>query len=753
MFILVILSFQGSQYIEMASGTETQVSKDSQLYKDYDHLFLNYFSTESLVVMVDGDDVKSSAMMKAADRLAYQMEMVPGVTTISSPASILKQINYKLNGRTRVPESDTEVQELIEAYPEYFEALMPDETHMLISVGIEGSATDTQKEDILNALEISAKEANFPPGYNLIITGHPALLLDINKEMSQSMGVLLGIAALLMVVVLFLVFRHVRWGLLPLPVVLLGIVFTFGFMGYTGVPMTMVSMSAFPVLIGIGIDYAIQFHSRMEEELKFGKSPEKALIYTIKHTAPAVLIALTMTALGFVSLFTSTVPMIQDFGKLLLIGIIMCYFSSLFFGLVTLYSFDWLAQKNPLGIFKKKKNGNGGDKNKNGTEPVPGIHAPGPFDKVLKGLTGFTLKHTWAILIIAVLTASAGMYVDQSIPIKTDTNSFIPQDMPSLVDFHQLLSVMPGQGDHLNVVLKVKDASDPEVLKWMEEFGQHEVANRGQIDSATSIVDLVKERNGGILPESSQEIKDIYAEIPDSQIGTYIEGNQLLHIDLDIGNAMSDIQITGISELNDIVAEDINWMQPPPGVAVTITGDSAVLIEMIAGLTSGRVRMTMIGVLLVLIGLLVVYRNPVKAISPIIPMLVVIGWSGLVMKGMGIDYNPMTAVMGALILGVGSEYSILMMERYYEEKDMGLNPTEAINQAVTTTGTALIASGATTVFGFSALIASPFPMISDFGLVTVIDVLLAMFVTFVIFPPLVVLMDGYWSGRKGVLPE
>ncbi|WP_269850361.1 MMPL family transporter [Methanosarcina horonobensis] len=58
---------------------------------------------------------------------------------------------------------------------------------------------------------------------------------------------------------------------------------------------------------------------------------------------------------------------------------------------------------------------------------------------------------------------------------------------------------------------------------------------------------------------------------------------------------------------------------------------------------------------------------------------------------------------GSLILGVGSEYSILMMERYFEEKDAGMDSVDAIYQAVSTTGTALIASGATTVFGFSAL--------------------------------------------------
>ena len=98
-----------------------------------------------------------------------------------------------------------------------------------------------------------------------------------------------------------------------------------------------------------------------------------------------------------------------------------------------------------------------------------------------------------------------------------------------------------------------------------------------------------------------------------------------------------------------------------------------------------------------------------------------IGWSGGVMNYLNIDYTPMTATLGALILGVGSEYAILMMERYFEEKDKGKSPIEAIRTASSKIGSAILASGATTVFGFMALLVSPFPMISDFGMVTVID--------------------------------
>jgi predicted RND superfamily exporter protein len=190
-------------------------------------------------------------------------------------------------------------------------------------------------------------------------------------------------------------------------------------------------------------------------------------------------------------------------------------------------------------------------------------------------------------------------------------------------------------------------------------------------------------------------------------------------------------------------------MQSPPGTSATITGSSVVYTEVISALTSGRVEMTFIGLFLVLGGLLLVYRDWLKVLVPIIPMFMVTGWSGLVMTYMNLDYTPMTATLGALILGIGCVYSILMMERHFEEKDEGADPLEAIHKTAASIGAALIASGVTVVFGFAALIASPFPITSNFGLVTVIDILLVMVATFTVFPPLVVLLDTFRDRKRG----
>lgn len=744
-FLFIIISTQGAQLIEMESGTETFVGKDSPLYQDYDHLYQSIFQTQSIVVMVEGNDVRSADLMKAVDRLEHQIGATDGVIETTSPASLIKMINYQMTGRNELPETDEEIKAIIDGNPDIFGQIIPDNTHMLISVVMAGSASEKTQEDILTATEDAVSLSDFPPSYSIIVTGDPAFSISMNYEMNSSMGVLLGLSAIFMLIVLLVVFKHVRWCILPLPVVLLGIVYTFGAMGYIGISMSMVTMSAFPILIGVGIDYAIQFHNRLEEEIMDKGNKTRAVIETIKHTGPAVLIALVMTALGFFSLFTSSVPMIQDFGKLLLVGIIMCYLASIFVGVVTLSIFDSYSNRNPLRkIAKKIKPSNPEKKEK----PEGESESDRLIGRILQKTTGLTIKYDVIVLGIACLLCFGGLYLDQSVPIQTDVQTFVPQDMPALVDLRHMGDIMGGT-DELNLIIKVEDTTNPDVLKWMDQFSEHEVASNGHIYSASSIVDLVKGYNEGVIPDTSQEIEDIYSEIPEAQKDRYMYGKNMLLLNFNIGNAVADIKVTGIQELTDIVEQDMQWMPAPPGTDVTITGNNVVFTEVITALTSGRVAMTFLGLVLVLIGLLVVYRDWVKALVPVIPMVIVIGWSGGVMSTLNIAYTPLTATLGALILGVGSEYAILMMERYFEEKDKGLHPMEAINTASSKIGSAIVASGATTVFGFMALLASPFPMISDFGMVTVIDIVLALLATFVVFPPLMVLLDTWRDKRKG----
>ena len=223
-------------------------------------------------------------------------------------------------------------------------------------------------------------------------------------------------------------------------------------------------------------------------------------------------------------------------------------------------------------------------------------------------------------------------------------------------------------------------------------------------------------------------------EMPAKVRDKYLDGHDTAIIDLNVGEAISNLGAEkGTDRLIKEIDKDVAWHQPPPGVSVRETGDAVVMTTVIYALTVGRTEMTLLGLLLIFIVLIFIYRDLIKALLPVLPMLVVIGWMGGVMDLAGLKYTPLTACLGALILGVGSEYAILMMERFYEELGKIGEPLEALRVTTGRIGSALIASGLTTVFGFAALISSPFLITNNFGMVTVLAIIFALLTTFTVF--------------------
>jgi hypothetical protein len=115
---------------------------------------------------------------------------------------------------------------------------------------------------------------------------------------------------------------------------------------------------------------------------------------------------------------------------------------------------------------------------------------------------------------------------------------------------------------------------------------------------------------------------------------------------------------------------------------------------------------------------------------------------------LAIDYTPLTATLGSMSIGVASEYTILIMERYYEERANKLPLVEAIRFSIQQIGTAITVSGMTTVFGFAALMISAFGIISNFGTVTVISVFFALAGAIIVMPAILVIVGTFEAGGQ-----
>ena len=586
-----------------------------------------------------------------------------------------------------------------------FADVVVSDTQAMMMVKLDGNLNDTEKERLTQLVITSIEDAEFTT-LEPIISGKTVLDIALRTEMKASMMTMVALAVLIMFAVLLLVFK-VKWRMLSLAVIFVSVIATLGFMSWIDVPVTMVSMAVFPILIGLGIDYSIQFHNRFHEE--------QSVQVTLAQIGKAVGIAVFATVLGFISLYASPVPMIQDFGKMLTIGVIVSFLGSIFL-LLPIIQIGKLND-HPVKTMAKKDQHNT------------------ILDRFFRSMTTLTLKLSLPILLAVFLLAGYGIYVDNQVGVETDIETFMPQDLPALMDIHTIRDAVETT-DQIAIYLNDENILSETNLAWIDTKVQsiltsypNEVVS---IKSLTSLLDTL----GADEKSTYDEKMSLMDDLPATQRSMFVNSDE--------NESLILVNIKHLStEDSKALIQDLKMDLSDAPMDVQLTGKTVMDVEMVEGLTSGRITMTLLGLGLVFMALLIIYRNLFKALIPIIPVVLIIGISSLVMVGMEIDFTPITATLGALVLGMGSEMTIMVMERYLEEREIGLTKHDAMSLSIQKIGKAVLASGLTTIGGFAVLLFSDFVILQDFGFMTVINISLALASTFIVLPPLIVLFDRF----------
>jgi hydrophobe/amphiphile efflux-3 (HAE3) family protein len=594
---------------------------------------------------------------------------------------------------------------------------VPDDTHTLIIVTPQGNMSDEEALQATRDVE-SFFAANTLANVGATVISSSKLVDAISSSMGNNIKVLLGLSVLVMIIILVCMFR-VRWRLLSLLMVGISALWTFGLMGYIAVPMTMATMAVLPILIGLGIDFSIQFHNRYQEEVTRRKNVAEAVITSISSMFPVVGIALLATIIGFITLYISEVPMIRDFGMVLAIGIVISYIVALFL----LHSVVYLGdRKTPMERLKKAAS-----------------EASGRIERVLLRLGKLAINHTLWIFIVAVAFAVGGGIVDHWLPTNTDYEELMPQDTPELKALRELREIV-GTGGTIQFMVEADDVTSPEVLGWLKEYQDEALQSHPELISIDSPATLVSQATGGVIPDR-QQIDAILASTPAS----YLE--QVLSGDHGTASVSFSIRYISFEEIHNLLQQMQAEATPPAGVRISPVGSLVLGSSTIDAVVGSRLTMNLICLGAVFIILLLVYRRIGSTVFTIIPVGAVIAWSSLDMYIIGIPLNPLTAVLGVLVIGICTEFMVLLMGRYDEEKRLGLPPEDAMVTAISKIGRAIVTTALTTLGGFGVLIASNFVMIRDFGIATVVGVFLCLVITLTVMPGLIVWYDN-WRRRR-----
>src|SRR5262249_26024661 len=197
-------------------------------------------------------------------------------------------------------------------------ANFPSERHAQIVYRLPGNLSIQHEGKAADHITQVADGLHFPNA-TIVTTGAPKLLQNLNNYLTGGMALLGGIAILIMAIIL-LIFFSVRWRLLPLFIVLIGVIWAFGIAGYLGLKLTIVTIAGLPVMLGIGIDYAIQMHARVEEEVVIDRAAHP-IQETARSLGPALLVVTFDAIFAFAALHFAKVPMLRAFGLLLAVGV------------------------------------------------------------------------------------------------------------------------------------------------------------------------------------------------------------------------------------------------------------------------------------------------------------------------------------------------------------------------------------------------------------------------------------------------
>jgi uncharacterized protein len=542
-------------------------------------------------------------------------------------------------------------------------------------------------------------------GGEYVVTGAPVVVDAIARALKDALLLLFGVAVVVMAIVLLLAFRS-RLRLLPLALALASAAILFGLLDVVGGSLTMASVAVLPILIGLAVDYAIQFQARLDEVESTGASGAEAARTAANLSGPTIATACAATAAGFLVLLLSPTPMVRGFGVLLFAGVLLA------FALVMTAGFA------ALGLRGTKR------------EPRE-LREMRP----LASLVDFSVSRPILTLGVGVALAAIGWGVGTQIDTVSEVRQLAPHNLQQVENLNTFEEATGTTGD-LEVLVEAPDLTDPATIEWMAGF-KRRVLKEDDVTAGPALSDFLT--RGGKVTKSGIEAT-LAAMSPYSlqQVAPLGPNGKIGHQAL-IGFGIKSQTLAEQEALLDSVRAQIG--DPPAGVSVHLTGLPVIATEAGSELSSSRYWLALAGLGAVALVLLLLLRSFRRALVPLLPTLLATGWASLLIWLTGIPLNPMSAALGALTIAIATEFAVILSGRFEQERSIGLDVAAALRRAYARTGAAVVASGLTAIAGFAVLVASDIRMLRDFGAVTVIDLAAALLGVIVILPATLVLLE------------
>jgi hypothetical protein len=738
------------------SYTEANLLPDDHFVNlDYNR-FLEIFGDEGNLIVLGVKDSRlfSVENLNAWNRFSKSFENNPNVETIVTLQDLKKLVKNKRKQQfdfipfikdslKTTKELETVTSALLNDFPFYDNILFNKESNAIRSVllldkSIVNSAA--RKSFIVDNLipKVQAFEKQY--GLDVRVSGMPYARTLNSQNIIDEIEVFLIAAIIITSLIFFFFFRSYRATFISMCVVVIGVMWTFGIIGFLEYEITVLTALIPPLIIVIGVPNCIFLINKYQHEFNKHGNKAKSLQRVITKVGNATLMTNTTTASGFATFIITQSKLLTEFGTVASLSI-MAIFSLCLLIIPIVYSYMPMPNEKHLEHLNKRW-----------------INTLGDWIET-------TVKQkNIAIYIISVLllvVSIIGIY-------QIKTSGSLLEDMPKNAEFYQDIQFYEAEFNGimpLEILINTKRKKGvlkPINLKKMSAL-EELIVEIPELSKPISIVSLVKYSKQAFYNGNPK-----YYQLPTTQENRFIlsyaknssNDLDLLHNYVDstgqyarITTFIKDDGMDQMDQIEDRLNKEITKLFDKDRYEVSLTGKAFLFQKGTNFLIKNLILSLTLAILLISLFMAYLFRSfrmIVISLTPnLLPLLITAGAMGY----LGVPIKPSTILVFSIAFGISVDDTIHFLAKYRQELiACRWSVKKSVFAALRETGISMFYTSIVLFFGFSVFTTSNFGGTVAMGALVSGTLLLAMMANLLLLPVLLLSLERNIANKK-VLKE
>jgi len=612
-----------------------------------------------------------------------------------------------------------------------------------------------RRVDLTNALVAAGSTFSKETAIQLHYAGLPFIRSVVAEQVRKEMQLFLYLSALITGVIMFLFFRSFRAVLFSMIIIGIMVVWVLGTLAAFGYKITLLSGLIPPVIVTIGITNAIYLLNKYH--LEYAKTNDKleAISIVVKKMGLATFLTNLTVAIGFLTLLSTDIPVLREFGVVAGINIMALFIVSL---IMIPGIFSWL----PIPTEKHLRH----------------LHFKllGRFVKAIDNMVIHRKAAIYIVTIALALISGYGISKLKSVSFMVDD---LPAESPIKKDLKfietNFTGIMPMEVEIEFKTKKRRPILDVKNLQKVEEFENF-------LDSVTvmsrpvSVLSLIKAskqafynnnpnryslptKNEGAFILRYMKNSDLVKPATDSSnfsqkdLTARATGKSLLNSFVDstfskmriscqmqdIGSIKMDSLVHGVIEPK---MKSIFVSTAKDSIVTQITGTSKIFIKGNKFLIANLQESLLLAFLLITLSMAILFANVRMIIISLIPNLLAMMITAGLMGYFNIPLKASTALIFSITFGISVDNSIRFLAKYRQEiLSNHYNVIRAVSDSILETGKSIIYTSIVLFAGFIIFAFSHFGGTIALGILTSTTLVISMFTNLILLPALILTFD------------